>query len=65
MSCTNNCNQGRACTCTTANSDGTSPHSETRDAVEIALDFVMAGLALGVLTFTVFALLGFLSNWRF
>ena len=56
------CNQGRLpCTCRTDNSDGTSPHSETRDAVEIALDFVMAGLALGVLTFTVFALLGFLS----
>ena len=49
MTCTGTtCNQGRAeCRdgCTrlhTDNSDGTSPHEETRDLIELALDGLLA-----------------------
>lgn len=52
--------QGRACSCLhTANSDGTSPHAETRDAVEIVLDITLFILALFGLIFTLAALAGF------
>ncbi len=44
------------------NSDGSSPHEETRDAVDLMLDSVLVVLALGALTFVVFALIGFWSN---
>ena len=41
------------------NSDGSSPHSDTRDMVEIVLDIALVVLALGSLTFVVFSLIGF------
>ena len=41
------------------NSDGSSPHSDTRDMVEIVLDITLVVLALGSLTFVVFSLIGF------
>jgi len=61
------CNQGRA-PCRSpdlcqGNSDGTSsPHSETRDLVELALDGLLAIALVGALIFTVFAAIGFWSN---
>ena len=68
MTCTGTtCNQGRAeCRdgCTrlhTENSDGTSPHEETRDLIELALDGLLAFALVGALVFTVFTLIGFWS----
>jgi hypothetical protein len=68
MTCTGTtCNQGRAeCRdgCTrlhTENSDGTSPHEETRDLIELALDGLLAFAVIGALIFTVFAAIGFWS----
>ena len=68
MTCTGTtCNQGRAeCRdgCTrlyTENSDGSSPHDETRDLIELALDALLAFALVGALIFTVFAAIGFWS----
>ena len=61
-SCTNNCNQGRNCTCSrlhTANSDGSNPHAETRDGVEVAIDITLFVVALFGLIFVLAALDGF------
>ena len=63
--CTNNCNQGRSCTCSgliTANSDNSNPNAETRDAVEIVMDFALFALVLASFTFFIFAAIGFWSN---
>jgi len=52
------------CTCSKLmqeNSDGTSPHSDTRELVELALDFALAAFAVGCVIFTVFSLIGFWS----
>ena len=55
-SCTETCNQGRACTCViTANSDGTSPHDDVFSIVEILLVIVV----LSSLTFCLSMLAGF------
>ena len=43
------------------NSDNTNPHAETRDLVELALDWLLALVLLAVLIFTVFAAIGFWS----
>lgn len=62
------CNQGRSpcphrCTkLEQANSDGTNPHAETRDLVELALDVLLALALVGALIFTVLAAIGFWSN---
>ena len=68
MTCTGTtCNQGRAeCRdgCTrlhTENSDGTSPHEETRDLIELALDALLAFALIGALIFTIFTAIGFWS----
>ena len=68
MTCTGTtCNQGRAeCRdgCTrlhTENSDGTSPHEETRDLIELALDGLLAFALIGALVFVVFTAIGFWS----
>ena len=68
MTCTGTtCNQGRAeCRdgCTrlhTDNSDGTSPHEETRDLIELALDGLLAFALIGALVFVVFTAIGFWS----
>ena len=68
MTCTGTtCNQGRAeCRdgCTrlhTENSDGTSPHDETRDLIELALDGLLAFALIGALVFVVFTAIGFWS----
>ena len=68
MTCTGTtCNQGRAeCRdgCTrlhTDNSDGTSPHDETRDLIELALDGLLAFALIGALVFVVFTAIGFWS----
>ena len=68
MTCTGTtCNQGRAeCRdgCTrlhTENSDGTSPHDETRDLIELALDAALAFALIGALVFVVFTAIGFWS----
>jgi len=68
MTCTGTtCNQGRAeCRdgCTrlhTENSDGTSPHEETRDLIDLALDGLLAFALVGALIFTIFAAIGFWS----
>ena len=45
----------------TDNSDGTSPHDETRDLIELALDGLLAFAVIGALIFTVFAAIGFWS----
>lgn len=53
MSCDNNCNQGRDCTCAAA---------EGRDLAELCLDLLQVLLALFALActvFTVFSLIGF------
>ena len=60
-SCTERCNQGRSCTCViTANSDGTSPHSEVLSTVEIILMCVV----LASLTFSIFAMAGFFWSMK-
>ena len=41
------------------NSDGTSPHDETRDLIELALDALLAFALSGPLYLTFFAPLGF------
>ena len=68
MNCTGDCNQGRRQCCTPQaceliqhNSDGTSPHAETRDLVEMAMDAALVLLALAMLTFTIFSAIGFWS----
>ena len=68
MTCTGTtCRQGRnecrdGCTrLHTDNSDGTSPHEETRDLIELALDALLAFALVGALIFTVFAAIGFWS----
>lgn len=68
MTCTGTtCNQGRAeCRdgCTrlhTENSDGTSPHEETSDLIELALDAALAFALIGALIFTIFAAIRFWS----
>jgi len=53
------------CTCSKfmqENSDGTSPHTDTRELIDLALDFALAVLAVGCVIFTVFSLIGFWSN---
>lgn len=45
----------------TENSDGSSPHEETRDLIELALDALLALALIGALIFTVFAAIGFWS----
>lgn len=68
MTCTGTtCNQGRApCRsgCNrlhTENSDGTSPHAEARDLIDLALDGLLAFALVGALIFTIFAAIGFWS----
>lgn len=68
MTCTGtSCNQGRAeCRdgCNklhTENSDGSSPHADTRELVELALDGLLALALVGALIFTVLAAIGFWS----
>ena len=68
MTCTGTtCNQGRepcrdGCSrLHSENSDGTSPHDETRDLIEMALDGLLAFALIGALIFTVFAAIGFWS----
>lgn len=45
----------------TENSDGTSPHDETRDLIELALDALLAFALICALIFTIFAAIGFWS----
>lgn len=45
----------------TANSDGASPHEETRDLIELALDGLFVLALISVLIFTLFAAIGFWS----
>lgn len=45
----------------TENSDGTSPHEETRDLIELALDALLAFALIGALVFVVFTAIGFWS----
>ncbi len=68
MNCTGDCNQGRrlcvhpeSCGLITENSDGSDPHAETRDLVELALDCLLAIALVCALIFTVFAAIGFWS----
>ena len=68
MTCTGTkCNQGRAperCNCSDfiqSNSDGSDPHAETKDLIDMALDAFLVVLLLAVLTFTIFAAIGFWS----
>ena len=52
----------RSCTCSgliTKNSDNSSPNSETRDAVEVGMDFALFALVLASFTFFLFAAIGF------
>ena len=44
------------------NSDRSSPHVETRDAVEVVIDFTLVVVVLFALIFVIFALLGYWSN---
>ena len=43
------------------NSDRSSPHVETRDAVEVVIDFTLVVVVLFTLIFVIFALLGYWS----
>lgn len=54
--------QGRLpCTCLEQrNSDGTDPHAETRDGVEVAIDITLFVVALFGFIFVLAALAGFL-----
>ena len=45
-----------------SNSDGTSPHEEARQWVDLALDAALVLFALAALVFTIFSALGFWSN---
>ena len=45
----------------TESSDGSSPHLETRDLIDLALDGLLVLLVLAILVFTIFATLGFWS----
>lgn len=69
MTCTGtgSCNQGRA-ECRDGcnklfsdNSDGTSPHADTRELIELVLDGLLALALVGALIFTVLAAIGFWS----
>jgi hypothetical protein len=44
------------------NSDRSSPHVETRDAVEVVTDFTLVVVVLFTLIFVIFALLGYWSR---
>ena len=68
MTCTGTtCRQGRAeCKdgCNQfmqSNSDGTSPHADTRELIELVLDVLLALALVGALIFTVLAAIGFWS----
>ena len=52
------------CTCSKLmqeNSDGTSPHTDTRELIDLALDFALAVILAACVIFTVFSLIGFWS----
>ena len=44
------------------NSDRSSPHVETRDALEVVIDFTLVVVVLFTLIFVIFALLGYWSR---
>ena len=44
------------------NHDGSSPHADTRDMVDIALDITLAVLAISTVAFVAMSLLGFWSK---
>ena len=68
MNCTGDCNQGRklcvhqhACGLITENSDGSDPHAETRDAIQLLIDLSIAVIATAAIVFVVFAAVGYWS----
>jgi len=69
MTCTGtSCNQGRepcrdGCTqLEQENSDGTSPHTDTRELVELVLDGLVFVLGLSAIVFTILAAAGYFST---
>ncbi len=69
MNCTGDCNQGRrlcvhheSCGLITENSDGSDPHAETRDLVELVLDGLVFVLGLSAIVFTILAAAGYFST---
>lgn len=69
MTCTGtSCNQGRepcrdGCTnLIQTNSDGTSPHTDTRELVELVLDGLVFVLGLSAIVFTILAAAGYFST---
>lgn len=65
MNCQGDCNQGRrlcvhphSCGLITENSDGSDPHAETRDAIQLLIDLSIAVIATAVI---VFAAVGYWS----
>ncbi len=68
MNCQGDCNQGRrlcvhprACGLITANSDGSDPNAETRNAIQLLIDLSIAVIATAVIVFVVFAAVGYWS----
>lgn len=67
MACTGTtCNQGRAeCRdgCDKLHQDGSNPHAETKDMIELALDGLFFLLSLSVIIFTILAAAGYFTNY--
>lgn len=54
------------CTCSQfmqGNSDGSNPHAETKDLIELALDGLFFLLSLSVIIFTILAAAGYFTNY--
>lgn len=68
MNCKGQCSQGRklcvtphACELIQANSDGSDPHADTRDLLDMALDWMLPLLLLAMVIAVVFSAIGFWS----
>ncbi len=68
MNCTGDCNQGRrlcvhpeSCGLITANSDGSDPNAETRDAIQLLIDAALAVGLIAALVFVAFVAVGYWS----
>ncbi len=66
MNCTGDCNQGRricvtpeACGLITANSDGSDPHADSRNIMQLMVDLSIAVVATVLIVFIVFAAIGY------
>ena len=66
MNCTGDCNQGRrlcvhpeSCGLITANSDGSDPHADNRNIMQLMVHLSIAVVATVLIVFIVFAAIGY------